>query len=207
MNILAIVGSARKGKATDTLVDKAIEGLLSKDKNKAKIKKINLHDYTIKFCKDCLTCRDTQSDAPFVDCILKDDMRDLSKLLYESDAIIFGSPLHMGHVPGIVMTFLERICWTFSKPEASYVTVKGCPAPRGEKKRKAIIIIPNSIVPPLYRKFCDTATATIRGVLRDTVNTKTVGDLYAGNLEARGVECYLDKAYKLGQKLYLSSVK
>jgi len=29
MNLLAIVGSPRKGKATDTLVDKAIEGVKS----------------------------------------------------------------------------------------------------------------------------------------------------------------------------------
>ena len=30
MNLLAIVGSPRKGKATDTLVDKAIDGVKSK---------------------------------------------------------------------------------------------------------------------------------------------------------------------------------
>jgi len=33
MNLLAIVGSSRKGKATDTLVDKAIEGVKSKSSN------------------------------------------------------------------------------------------------------------------------------------------------------------------------------
>jgi hypothetical protein len=39
------------------------------------------------------------------------------------------------------------------------------------------------------------------GTVRDSLNAKTVGDLYAGNIEARGVEHYLDKAFNLGRKL------
>lgn len=41
MNLLALVGSPRKSKATDTLVDKAIDGVLSKDPG-CQVKKINL---------------------------------------------------------------------------------------------------------------------------------------------------------------------
>jgi len=41
MNLLAIVGSPRKGKATDTLVDKAIEGVLSVSQN-CNVKKLHL---------------------------------------------------------------------------------------------------------------------------------------------------------------------
>jgi hypothetical protein len=37
--------------------------------------------------------------------------------------------------------------------------------------------------------------------IQDSLNAKTVGDLYAGNIEARGVEHYLDKAFNLGRKL------
>ena len=39
MNILAIVGSPRKGKATDTLIDKTIEGVTSQHPN-SQVKKI-----------------------------------------------------------------------------------------------------------------------------------------------------------------------
>jgi multimeric flavodoxin WrbA len=48
MNLLAIVGSPRKGKTTDTLVDRAIEGAKSKDPH-CNIKKINLIEHDIKF--------------------------------------------------------------------------------------------------------------------------------------------------------------
>ncbi|MEN8245216.1 MAG: hypothetical protein ABFS43_09970 [Thermodesulfobacteriota bacterium] len=37
MNILAIVGSPRKGKATDMLVDKAIEGVTAKHPDEPEI--------------------------------------------------------------------------------------------------------------------------------------------------------------------------
>jgi multimeric flavodoxin WrbA len=44
MNILAIVGSHRKGKASDILVDRAIEGAKSKDLN-CNVRKINLIEH------------------------------------------------------------------------------------------------------------------------------------------------------------------
>ena len=49
MNLLAIVGSPRKGKATDTLVDKAIEGVKSLSPG-CSVKKLLLADYNIKYC-------------------------------------------------------------------------------------------------------------------------------------------------------------
>jgi hypothetical protein len=99
------------------------------------------------------------------------------------------------------MSFLERICWTFAKPERKILTIRGCPLPRSDKKRKSIIIVTSSIVPPLYRRFCDEATPLIKGVVRDSLNEKNMGTLYAGDIEHRGVEYYYDKAYSLGRKL------
>jgi FMN-dependent NADH-azoreductase len=199
-NLLAIVGSPRKGKSTDTLVDKAIDGAKSKNPN-CSIKKINLIDYDIKFCRNCLTCRDSKTEEPIAKCSIRDDMDYINEDVLKSDLLIFGTPVHMGYATAIIMTFLERICWTLAKPERRILTIKGCPLPRSDKKRKAIIIVTSGIVPPKYRKFCDWATAQIKGVIKDSLNAKTVGDLYAGDIEHRGVEYYFDKAFKLGKKL------
>ncbi len=81
------------------------------------------------------------------------------------------------------------------------MTINGCPKPRSDKKRKAVIIITSGIIPPIYRKFSDDATSLISGTIKDSLDAKTVGDLYAGDIEHRGVEQYLDKAFKLGMKL------
>jgi len=200
MNLLAIVGSPRKGKSTDTLVDRAIEGAKSKAPN-CKVKKINLIEHDIKFCKNCLVCRDVKTNEPVTKCAIRDDMDDIKEDVLKSEGLIFGTPVHMGYATAIMMAFLERICWTFAKPERRVLTIHGCPKPRSDKKRRAVIIITSGIIPPIYRKFCDDATSLISGTVKDSLNAKTVGDLYAGDIEHRGVEQYLDKAFKLGMKL------
>jgi len=107
----------------------------------------------------------------------------------------------MGYAMAIITTFLEKIVWTFAKPERRILTVYGCPLPRSDKKRKAIIIITSGIILPIYRRLCDDAAPLIKQTVKDSLNVKTVGDLYAGDIEHRGVEYYFDKAFKLGKKV------
>ena len=200
MNLLAIMGSPRKGKATDTLVDAAIEGFKSESPDGC-VKKINLIEHEIKFCKNCLSCRDSKTLEPVAKCTIQDDMDYIKEDVLNSDYLIFGTPVHMGYATAVMMTFLERICWTFGKPERKVLTIKGCPLPRSDKTRKAVIIVTSGIVPPMYRKLCDWAANQIKGVVKDSLNGKIVGDLYAGDVVHRGVEHYYDKAFILGKKL------
>ena len=200
MNLLAIVGSPRKGKATDTLVDKAIEGVKSQSPN-CHVKKLHLIDHDIKFCRNCLVCRDSRTKDPVAKCTIRDDMDAIREDVLQSDALIFGTPVHMGYATAIMMSFFERICWTFAKPEGNILSVHGCPIPRSHKTRKAIIIVTSGIIPPLLRRFCDDATSLIKQTAKDSLNAKTVGDLYAGDIEHRGVEYYHDRAFNLGRKL------
>ena len=200
MNLLAIVGSPRKGKATDSLVDKAIEGYKSKVQN-CNIKKLNLIEYDIQFCRNCLACRDSRTKNPVAECTIRDDMDYIKEDILKSDSLIFGTPVHMGYATAIMMTFLERICWTFAKPEGKILTISGCPMPRSNKKRKSIIIVTSGIIPPLFRRLCDDATPLVKRTVKDSLNAKTVATMYAGNIEHRGVDYYLDRAFNLGRKL------
>lgn len=200
MNLLAIIGSPRKGKATDTLVDKAIEGVLKKS-NDASVNRIYLSDNEINYCKDCLTCWRSDTEGPVAKCVIRDDMDIINQDILKADSLILGTPIHMGYATALMMTFLERICWTFAKPSKSYVFVKGCPAPRSDKKRKAVIIAVSGMIPTKFKKLCNWATPQIKGVIKDSLNAKTVGELYAGDVWHRGVEHYFEKALVLGQKL------
>ena len=199
-NLLAIVGSPRKNQSTDTLVDKAIEGVISEAPD-CKVKKLNLVEYDIKHCRNCLVCRDSNTKEPFAKCSIGDDMDHIYEDVHKSDILIFGTPVHMGHATAIMTSFLERICWTFAKPERRILTIYGCPLPRSDKKRKSIIIVTSGIIPPLYRRLCDAATPLIRQTVKDSLNAKTVGDMYAGDIEHKGVERYYNKAFNLGRKL------
>jgi len=200
MNLLAIVGSPRKGKATDTLVDKAIGGVRSRHPQCA-VRKINLADHDIQYCKDCLSCWKSKTKGPVAKCAIRDDMDGIYGEIVKADCLIIGTPVHMAYASALIMTFLERICWTFAKPEKSYVLIKGCPAPRSEKKRKAVIIAVSGMILPRYKRLCNQATPQIKGVIKDSLNAQTVGELYAGDVWHRGVEHYLDDAFKLGIKL------
>ena len=53
----------------------------------------------------------------------------------------------------------------------------------------------------MYRRLCDNATNHIKEVLQYSLNTQKVGALYAGDVEHRGVDSYLEQAFKLGKKL------
>ena len=128
-------------------------------------------------------------------------MDDIREDVLMSDSLIFGTPVHMGYATAIMMSFLERICWTFAKPEGKILSIHGCPIPRSNKTRKAIIIVTSGLIPPLFRKLCDDATALIKQTAKDSLNAKTVGDLYAGDIEHRGVEYYHSLAFNLGRKL------
>lgn len=200
MNLVAVVGSPRKGKATDILVDKAIEGFMSKAKI-CSIRKIHLMDYNIQFCRNCLSCREDHVSVPLAECIIKDDMESIRRDVLRSDTLILATPVHMGYATAVMMTFLERICWTFAQPGRRVLTIEDCPFPRGKKRRKVGIIVVSGIVSPIYRLFCDRASSQIRGVVRDSLNGKVVGELYAGDVEHRGVEPYFDKAYRIGKDL------
>lgn len=200
MNVLAVVGSPRKGKATDLLVNRAIEGVRSEAPDCC-VKKLNLIDYDIQHCRNCLTCRESRTGEPVTRCSIRDDMDQISVDVLNSDALIFGTPVYTGYATGLMMTFLERICWTFAKPEKSYLIMRGCPLPRSDKQSKSVTIVTSGIVAPMYRKLCDQAAPLIKGVIRNSLNARAVGDMYAGDIEHRGVEPYLDKAFKLGNKL------
>jgi len=198
MKIVAIMGSYRKGKTIDTLMDKAIEGV--KDGNSAaRVEKISLIDKDIQYCKNCMACRKDDPAKAIAKCPIEDDMQQIYPLLDEADAYIFGTPVNMGAVTALMKTFLERICWTFARP--GRWPVKGCPKPRNKRSKKAIALVSSGIIIPLLRRWCDDATPLIKSVCQSSLNARLVGSLYAGAVEKRGVEHYLDRAYKLGRKL------
>ncbi len=77
MNLLAVVGS-QKGNSTDTLVNTAIEGAKSKIPD-CKVKKINLQEHDIKFCKNCLVCFKSKTKEPIAKCAIRDDMDSINE--------------------------------------------------------------------------------------------------------------------------------
>lgn len=201
MNVLAIMGSYRKGKTIDTLLDKAIEGVRAAQPGVV-IDKIPLVEKQISYCKNCMTCRKDTSATPISTCIIDDDMQAIYPMLVAADAFIFGTPVNFGHETALMKTFVERMAYVLARPNPQSFPVKNVPIPRFKNHpKKAIIIVSSGVVPPLLRRFCDEATPLLSDVCRTCLNAKVVGSLYAGAIEKRGLQGYLEKAYQLGQRL------
>jgi len=198
MKVVAIMGSYRKGKTIDTLVDRAIKGVKSADPA-AEIEKITLIDRDIQYCRNCGVCRKDDTAKPIARCAIDDDMQQILPIMGEADAYIFGVPIFEGTVNAVTKTFLERICWTMARP--GRWPVKGCPEPRSTVKKQAIAIMSSGLIVPLLRMFCDDATKLIKSTIGDSLIAKLIGTLYAGGVEKVGTDRYLERAHKLGRKL------
>lgn len=199
MKLLSIIGSPRKGKANDQLVDKATEGAKSIHPN-LEVNKIFLAEKHLEFCKNCMICRSNASAIPYAKCVIDDDMNDMMETIFQADLLIFSSSIHMGFPTAIMSNFLARICWTFSKPEGRVLNMHGIPVPRVDKKRKAVIILTTGLVPPIF-KIVGGNASVIKTTSKTALNAKTIATLFAGAIETRGVELYYDKAIQLGKKL------
>jgi len=197
MKLLAISGSYRKGKTVDTLIDSAIEGAAAK-RSDIDVRKVHLIDRNIEYCRNCMACRNDDPHKRMARCVIDDDMQALYRALDEANALILGTPVNMGYATAVMKTFLERVVWVLARPGSR--PLKGCPEPRTRRGAKAVTIVSSGIVPPLLRRWCDAATSQLKEICHYH-DSKVVGTLYAGAVEKRGVDAYVDAAFRLGGRL------
>ena len=100
VTILGILGSPRKGKSNDILLDAALNAI----KEKADVEKIILSEFKISPCNGCDTCV-RQKPCPLSE---NDDMSKLNEKLANADGIIIASPSYFGGPPGILKNFMDR---------------------------------------------------------------------------------------------------
>lgn len=128
--ILAILGSPHTDGTTGTMLDYAI--------HKAKetgysVTKINLYEKNISFCKGCETCYKTQN------CVINDDIQEITALLRECQTIILAAPVYWANVPAPVKNMFDRLLGTamektktFPKPRLNgrnYIILTSCHTP------------------------------------------------------------------------------
>jgi multimeric flavodoxin WrbA len=99
MKILGIMGSARKGGNTDTLLDAALQ---EARRNGAGVSKISLGSKTIAPCNGCLKCRTTGK------CVVRDDMQEIYKEMLSSEGIIWATPVYFWSMTAQTKAALDR---------------------------------------------------------------------------------------------------
>ena len=153
MNILALIGSPRKGSNTDLLVGETLKG--TEDSGHS-YSKIYLYNYDISPCIDCRECK--TGDCV---CIIKDDMQKIYPKLDEADLIIFGTPNYWYGPTAKMKLLIDRMrpygaSWKLKDKKAVVIT----PAQEGPDACGPLIEMFRMIFDHLKMKFAGEILAT-----------------------------------------------
>ncbi len=97
--VLAISGSPRNGN-TDAMLKRVLD---SARESGARIELVKLCDKNIEFCDGCDRCCKAHH------CHLVDDMQMIYKKIFESTAIVLGSPNYFNNVSALIKNFIDRM--------------------------------------------------------------------------------------------------
>ena len=158
--IVAIVGTYRKGRVTDTAVAEVLRGA---EQRGAETEKIYLIDKHIEFCTNCRACTQEPDVGRRGKCVLNDDMEEILQTIDAADGLVLAAPTNFFNVTAVTRRFMERLVgyayWPWNaktgpkmrvkKPDKKAVTITAtaCPAfiakivmPGGRKGLKTIAL-------------------------------------------------------------------
>ena len=199
MKIMIINGSPRNKGNTSILVDEVIKGC--QGQGPVEVENIVVVRKNIKYCTGCLRCCYPNSGTGA--CVIKDDMAEIIDHMLSTDALIFGSPNHMGTITAPLLNFLSRMMPLFefkTEHDAKGNKTGGEMSSRIRDKKAAIVISQGD---PFF------SSALVYMVLEKNCHDfglKRVGDVLSiANLRSQTViekKDDLNKAFELGVKLF-----
>lgn len=184
--VLAIMGGPRKGKSTEKLLDKFLEGI--QDSGQVEIKKVYVRDLDIKHCVGCGYCEKTGK------CFMSDDMDILYKDFDETDAVVIASPIFFNSVTSYTKAMIDRcqIFWS-----SKYVLKKSS-IDRDKKRFGYFLSVAGA--PEEHADF-GSAKAVIEYLFR-SINTDYRGDIFVANTDESKTwerEDLMNKTYEDGK--------
>ena len=190
LNVLAILGSPRKGGNSDTLVAEAIKGIKQKVPD-AKVRIVRVSDLNIKPCNACGRCHTTGK------CDITDRMQDIYRLFSSSDIILVGSPIYFMGPPAQLKAMVDRSLGLWSKKMLMKIKNK-----RPNKRTGAIFLTAGD-----KNKKMFLGTLSILRSFLWTLDVKVLSEVLAGGMDAKGsvkkCPAILAKARRLGNTLAL----
>ena len=137
-NVIAIIGSYRRGGTVDTVADAVLAGARE---HGAETSKIYLVDRHIEYCRNCRQC--TQQESPVRgECAIHDDMADVLTAIHRADAVVLGAPVNFYNVTAVFRTFLERLLGCCYWPWG-----QAAPRPRSKALPRKAVLIASSAAP------------------------------------------------------------
>lgn len=104
MKVIVLNGSPRKNNNTAKMLKAAKEGAESKGYG---VEYFDLYDLNFTGCRSCLACK--LKDGKRNHCFWKDDLSPIIDKIFESDALIIGSPIYQGNLTSQIHALMERL--------------------------------------------------------------------------------------------------
>ena len=121
MRTIIINASPRKKWNTAEVLDAARKGAESVG---SEVEYVNLYDLVFKGCRSCLVCK--RKDKTKGKCYWRDDLTPLIEMIFDSDALIIGSPIYFGQPTSEFRALVERLIFCIMSYDdgSSYYTGK-----------------------------------------------------------------------------------
>lgn len=103
--VIAINGSPRKNGNTAQLLQAALDGASDAG---AKTELVHLYDLDYKGCISCFACK-RKNGKSFGKCAVKDGLSPILTKILAAKAVLFGSPIYLSDVTGMLRSCLERL--------------------------------------------------------------------------------------------------
>lgn len=196
--VVALVGSYRKGGIIDSLVDEILSVVAE---GGFAVRKIYLNEVQIEFCRNCRHCTQCPGTTRGV-CDLKDEMADLLEVLDRADGLILASPVNFFTVTALTKRFVERlVCGAYWPWE------KMAPALRVAHPQRPALLVSSCAMPALLARLVTNVLRVLKSSAA-ALGARPVGSLIVG-LVARSEHQPLSgrarhKAKRLGRKLIIA---
>lgn len=187
--VLAIAGSPRRGGNSETLLDRALAGVVEADPD-AEVRKFVLNEMKIAPCQNCGFCSKT-CYCRFAD---SDDMKVVYEALDRCDRFIVASPIFFANVSAQLKTMIDRC-----QPAWVRKFKKGRSHPNAD--RKGLFLCCGGFEHDRFYKCARQVVKTWCVVL----DIRLVGELFYGGIDRSGdIEKHptaLADAFEAGKKL------
>ncbi len=141
MLVLGFLGSPRLTGICSKLLQKTLDGARSRG---AEIKRYDLINCNIKFCRGCCTCFVNDPELPIGKCPLNDDMQTILEEYTRADGYVFASPVYDMFVSALMKRFLERKIMLTYRPKEDYGRIPGPRTPGHFTKKASLIVTGNA---------------------------------------------------------------
>ncbi len=184
--ILAIMGSPRRNKNTEKMLDYLLKGV---DQSKYVIKKIVLRDLDIHSCTGCDHCGRTSK------CIFNDGMSEIYDGFDNSDFVIFAAPLYFNSINGLSKNVVDRC--------QRYWSIKytlGQNYKRNEDRKGIFLCVGGA---PYTHNHFD-GTLPIMDFFFKAINVNHLGNYFLSNSDKFSIDDSLDlqdELYKIGKNI------